>query len=534
MFLLNKNEDKCLLAISKMASSLEGIECSPIQIFSINDHTLGWSRCKQYENLHQFKDGYYLGKLKFTEEACENIIIHEREIRQEEIPPLTNGTIIYINDGRLIVEPLNVTNIYYSNDSVSDMQLLIADSEGYLPSHEGVAILSSVGYLPGNITLFNEIKKIPLLFSYDLHDHLVKQHNHIKYHEPDDNLLIRRLQSIAPDHPNQYLSLTGGKDSRFVFGILNSVGIKPTIVNVQDNETGIVEELAESLKCRLIKIPPAKAYLNPKIYTLATDAQIYASGSTFSLMLPFLHKDALFQTGLFANVILKDGFKSAVKMPGLKRNVYDKCIKMLLSRAKKLQNDLCSFNIYKQLFNYLKEELDFGKKYLNYSTKKEWANWFHYINTGVRWGNAVTMDLSYFSHVVFLLSDLEAVSYGISSKMWDNFAYERVVRLNELVLPNIKTPFATQVKLSNNRLIKAYQKIEFEYFHRFLRMVGDKKVFLTQSKKDLNVSNFILEDPRYFSKYFCKNLNDLLKSDSSYSLKRAAITIAYVLDYLEK
>ena len=522
------------MAIEKMASSLEGIECSPIQIISLNEYTLGWSRCKQYENLHKFNNVYFIGKLKFTEKACETLIIHDTLFLKEKIPPLTNGTIIYFSEDQFIVEPLNVTNIFYSPDSVSDMQLLIADAEGYIPSHEGVAILSAVGYFPGNITLFKEIKKIPFLCSYDLINRIEINQQTVKYHEPDDLMMIKRLQKIVPEHPEQYLGLTAGKDSRFIFGILNSRGIIPTAIHIESDEQKLVKDLVESLGCPYIFVPQTASRLSRRVYTLATDAQIYATGSALGAISSYINKDSIFHSGTFAGSILKNVFKTAVKIPGPKSKVYDKCIKMLLGSVRYITADLKSVNTYSELFNYLYKELAFGNNYLRLKTKKETANWFYYLHRGIRWGNAAVMELSYFTNPIFLLADLEALSYGISSTLWDNYAYERIVKLNTRLLPTVNTSYKIDVKLSRNPILKLYQKAKFEYFQRFLTMKKHEKEFKLNSQKEYKTRGFDVIEPKSFQKYYSKDIDQLTHSPASFSLKRAAVTIAFVLNYLEK
>lgn len=516
-----------------MIVSLEGIDCGPVQIVNIGEYFLCWSRCRQFENLHKFTNAYYIGKMSFTEQASETLIIHETTINKEDIPPLTNGTIIYLSEDLLIVEPLNITNIFYSLNSVSDMQLLIADAEGYLPSHEGVAVLSAIGYFPGNITLFNEIRKIPFLSSLDLtHNSEISQQS-VHYHEPDDLLMIDRLKQIVPDHPQQFIGMTAGKDCRFVLGIVTSAGKTPSIIHIKTNEEHLVEELADSVNTPLIQVSTATPTLNGRVYTLATDSQIYMYGCTLGVMSSSVNKDSVFHTGIFADLILKDTFKSAVKIPGLQRKIYDKCIHMLLSSVKNFDNILCTFNTYQEIFTYIKKELSFGNKIFQLRKRKEKANWFYYLHRGIRWGNAAVMDLSYFTNVVFLLSDIEAVTYGISSSMWDNFAYDRVLRLNSKLLPNVKTPYAVEVKFSKNPLVKGFQKIQFEYFHRLLVRNKMKKEFRSKSKKEYKPRGFSIREPRYFKNFYNKNFDELMKTPCSYSLKRAAATIAYTLDYLE-
>jgi hypothetical protein len=111
----------------------------------------------------------------------------------EEIHPLSTGARVVTRGGGILVEPFNVSNIFYGVDSISDMQLLIAQAEGHLPSPEGISVLSAVGYFPGNMTLFREIRKIPFRANYDLATRQLTAPQPIPYRGPNDEPISARL-----------------------------------------------------------------------------------------------------------------------------------------------------------------------------------------------------------------------------------------------------------------------------------------------------------------------------------------------------
>ena len=79
--------------------------------------------------------------------------------------------IIQTGGEKLKVFPNEQTNIFYTQNSVSDYQLLIAKNEKLLPDYLRVSTMAACsGFFPGDLTLFKEVKKIsPLLTIYLLY-----------------------------------------------------------------------------------------------------------------------------------------------------------------------------------------------------------------------------------------------------------------------------------------------------------------------------------------------------------------------------
>jgi hypothetical protein len=148
-------------------------------------------------------------------------------------------------------------------------------------------------------------------------------------------------------------------------------------------------------------------------YTLLTDAQIYFRGGQYNKLRSKVERESLYHTGLFADSLIKLAFRSAWKVPDPRRSLYERLVDYALlssvaGDAKGLRADRGSVR------RLLLEEMEFGNRYADWRTSKEAANWFYFLHRGVRWSQATTADLSHYTHVVHLLADVDALSWGIS------------------------------------------------------------------------------------------------------------------------
>ncbi|MFU8773970.1 MAG: hypothetical protein ACNA8H_16315, partial [Anaerolineales bacterium] len=495
MFILTKKETY-KQSLQKMADQLEGIQVGPLIGVKVGDYQLGWMKCKHFENFHAFEDGFLIGKIRFDEKPQDDIIQHTGKM-PSEFHPLLEGTLIRVNGKTIVCEPLNTTNIYYYQDSVSDMQLLIADLERLKPSPEGVAVLATVGYFPGNLTLFNEIKKIPFLLKYDVSQKKTIGNTKIEIHKPDDNRLIERLVEIVPEHPRQYLGISAGYDSRFVLGILLRGKINLELIHLLSiEETDLVKQIASVLNLPLHIVEDKAKPFNTYAYSLATDAQIYLGGGGYSCTHEYIDPSSLYHNGFYANAVLKNAFKTAMKIPGKIESIYHKLIDhALLSNVNSEIIGLKHFNQKNELREYLERELDFGKHYFEMKTKKEWANWFSYLHLGLRWCKATTADLSYFTQPIFLLSDIVALTYGISSSAWSNFKNDRVRAMNRILLPYLDVAYSGGQITYNNTITNSINKVKYEYFNRLMVYMRGRKAFREKSREAKLFSEVEINEP---------------------------------------
>ena len=165
MFLLSDRRQGVHRALQRLRSEIAAhVESGPIHLEDIAGRTLGWFACRPTDNVHRFRDGRLIGALSYAEAIQTDAHVHAGDM-PETVDPVWGGVKIF-DTGRL--QPIGTPNVYYSSKSVSDMQLLIADLEGHQPGQIGFALLSQVGYFPGNLTLFDQIRRIPFRATLDL------------------------------------------------------------------------------------------------------------------------------------------------------------------------------------------------------------------------------------------------------------------------------------------------------------------------------------------------------------------------------
>ena len=537
MFLICTDRDAGIRSVARLSSSLRGITCGPIESVPLKDRWLAWSSCKAHENLHVFADGIIIGKLDFQEPHSDRRIYHVGNM-PAALHPLATGLRISTREHRTLVQPFGITNSFYAGGCVSDMQLLIADVEGFVPSPEGVAVLASVGFFPGNITLFQEIRKIPLLATYDVDTGQLTTSARIPYRTPDDRALLERLKSIVPDHPSQYLALSGGYDSRLVLGVMRQRGILPHLLHFQGAETEAVHSIADQLGLPCTTITDATApLLAPEVYTLITDAQIYFRGGNYSRARNEIRRGSLFHMGLFSDSVVKNTYPKAVRYRRIGTNIQEALVAfaLLLLDGDRIPG-LCEFNSLETLKSYLLQELSFGYEYCSFRTNQEWANWFQYLHAGLRWTPAHVADLSPFVQPVFLLSDLQALSLGISSGAWANFACARLRRLNAGLLPGVTVPYYDAGPYRPQKAMpEAWTKVRSEYLNGdYVRkhVLGLAKPARYQASS-VGVDEEVSVNARDFRRYFTGDFDQIARgADYPRSLRRAAITVGHALQFL--
>src|SRR5690606_29884682 len=131
---------------------------------------------------------------------------------------------------------LGSTLTYFASDTVSDAQLLLAAHDELRPSPSGVALLASLGHFPGDLTLFDEVRRIPLLERWNVAGRFGVRTRTLSLPRPDDDAMIERLVSLVPTEVPHALGLSGGYDSRFMLGILRRAGADVRLVRFTDKE----------------------------------------------------------------------------------------------------------------------------------------------------------------------------------------------------------------------------------------------------------------------------------------------------------
>jgi hypothetical protein len=550
MFLIGPDKAKCMRSISKLASGLDGITVGPTQAVKVARHWLVWSRLKTHENLHTFADGAIIGKLDFSEEPRDTAFVHDEKM-PTTIHPLATAVSVLVQNGATIVEPHNATNVFYGGQHVSDMQLLVADVEGFSPSPEGVAALSIVGYFPGNMSLFGEIRKIPFLERYNLDARELMHHPRLQYQKSNDAAMIARLTQIVPNHPRRYLGISAGYDSRFVLGILRRAGIRPHLIHARGPETDLVERLVEqtNLPCSYFTFADG-AFLAPGVYTLLTDAQIYFRGGNFSVARSSLEGAGLFYTGHFSYPTLKIAYKGPTTRLGIGRHLLGELVGEHVRHFHgETVPGLREFASMETLKRYLAKELAFWDEYCSFRTAKEWSSWFHYLHTDLRWTPAHMADLSCYAHPVFLLSDLRATLLGISSPAWSNYRKDRARSLNAALLPELSVPYYDGTSYESPKGLQGiWGKLKYwplgryaNYLVRAGRIVGyvkDRGPSPTPTgpfPETIFARNLVDFRAQDFAQYFTHDFEHIFSGpEYPHSLKRAAVTVGYTLQFLAR
>jgi len=539
MFVIHQSPDKVRNALLKLRTRFEGlVPCGPVRLEELGDKYLGWFSCRPTDNVHMYTDGFLVGTLSFDEAASSDLQEHSNRL-PESPDPLLGAIKIYKNG---VIEPIGIANAYYSTSAVSDMQLLIADLEGFLPSPMEFAVLTRVGYFPGNLTLFDEVKRIPFLAQYDLSRGSAQAPRLLQVHEPDDKAMIRRLVEIVPQTSwPQFLALSGGIDSRFVLGVLLSAGIRPTLLHGGRTEDDIVRSIAQTLDLRLFwsgnaeTVPPI-SLSHPVPYTAMTDAQIVFRSGKFSMWRRCFPRDSILHVGLFADSSIKNAFKTAWKVPDPRSKLLDRLIHYALLQANVSKaGHLKSFENKCDVTEYLAEHLAYQEHYLEVRGSKSLANWFYYINRGIRWSSASLCEASYFTRPLFILSDLEATLYGLFADSWSNYAHSRARTLNRELLPAVDAPYANGLRsLPDARLLSVLERVGYEYFNRALAYVRDQREVRVDTSLESNVEAIPLARGDLLAPYLTKSPEEVfLDRAVPDRAKRAIITLSHVLDYLQ-
>lgn len=534
MFLIGPDRYRCIRSVARMRSSLECLSCGPIVEVTEGELTLVWFSCKPSDNLHIYSDGYIIGKTSF-EEPISTDAYHHAHPMPAQLHPLLQSTRIRKCGGTLTVEPNHITPIFYSGNTASDMQLLLADLHGYLPDDMRVATLCCVGYFPGNLTLFHEIQKIPFLADYNLHRQHLRRIGSYDYHAPDDEEMVRTLIDNTPGNMPSYLGISGGYDSRFVLAILLHSSKRPRLVHIEDGEDEIVRALASRLDLEVEFCTADVPGLPAELYTLMTDAQIYFKGGQYSKLRNHLPMNSLYYTGLFADPILKNAWRTAWKAPALHRGLFERIVDhALLSTTPdtlaRMQADISR----SELKSFLMQQLSYIREYYPFKRSKEWASWFYYMNRGIRWSHATVADLSFFTYPVMLLSELKSLSYGISCHAWDNFNKDRVRRLNRSLLPDLDVPyFDGQPVEYQPGIAHCVRKVKREYWDRLLLRQRNLKTYRQRSQKPASSPGLTIPENPEIERYCTAPVTQILQeSGCTISQKRAVITLCHVIEWL--
>lgn len=535
MWIIGPDAARCEAALGKLRSAICELAPGPI----IRRHLPGnlhlvWFRAKPSDNLHEFDDGYVLGKLAFDEASSEDVIKHVGHL-PSALHPLLLSTRLRVTGSSVMVNPNTISPVFYRQAFAADTQLAVALATGARPAPAHFSVLAAVGYLPGTLTLFDEIRKLDLFEVYDLTGKRAARTGSFEPLPADDDAMIQRLTSLVPKASRNAIGISGGCDSRFVLGILLRAGVRPRLIHLESAEAEIVRQLGQALALDTEIVQPSAA-LPGRLYTILTDGQIYFRGGNYSVLRHRLKPNVVYHCGLVASSLLKNGCcQSAWKLPGTKNQFLRRLVRYgLLNTAPPLLGWLRGVRRRADVEGIIWCDYQQWRPLLSNLSRKAAGNWFDYHSSGIRWCYATTLDLQFFCYVVFLLSDLEALRYGIGSSIWSNLQKARVRHLNRLLLPEVQVPYADGLPAdppSGVRLL--LEGLRYEYFDRLKVHLADQKQARAPSilpvPEDLDAKRLDL------SEYLTVPLERLLADERCpRSVKRAAITLAYVLQFLEE
>lgn len=508
-------------------------KANSVERLAVGHHTLLWAGAQERENLHRFTDGLLLGKLEVDEVHHVEVIDHDTPI--PSTLPSIPASVVIRTDGDLVIEPVGVATVFTTGRCASDRQLLLAATLGMRPGPAGVAVVAGIGYYPGNLSMFDEITRIPFLHRWHAGTTSVSAMRSLVLPKPDDEAMIDQLVRTVPNGGVHSVGLSGGLDSRFVLGILLRAGADVKITRFTDGETPLVEEIARTLD---LEITPAGPYyaaddeLSPLQFTLRTDALIWSGVIQHNRLARAIAPDEIYHSGQFSDSINKNAFKTAWKEPDQRGPYWDRLIdRGLLAAVPEVQPDLRHFADKAETRAHVKHAIEFERNYVEFKTKKQWANWVYYMNRGMRWAQAFYDDLSWEANHAFVLSDIDAQLLGIATGFWDNFRNDRAKRLNHMMLPTVTTPYMGGEPLTPRRGASgALAKLEYEYIKRLrVRRAGLKWNAANQGP---SVDLLPATEPAGWSDLFTRPMGEPVPG-GRFGIRRAHLTMASVLTYLE-
>jgi hypothetical protein len=538
MFILSKDK-KVKSSLQFMWNELSHVNSNftPIEEFKFGSFYLYWFSARPQDQLNVYANGFIIGKSSFEEDYKPDSIEKIEFELPESLHPLLQSTIIEIDgDDQLNIIPNGITPIYYSEqNTVSDYQLLIAKYEDLKPDVVLVQTLCGIGYMPGNLTLFDSVQKIPYLFQLSLPSLTLTQIEIFTPERSNDDKLVQQLINVIPEKKEVSLSMSGGMDSRFVLGILLKKGISPELVTMKGNELEIVQNLSKALNLKLeIK---KSTHVNAYDYSLMTDGRIYFRGGNYSQMVNSFHPNKLLYNGLSILPMNENSFASAWKKPGKLETIYEDLIDYaLIQRVPDLGFQSFTSPVPKaDMKSFLSQKLSFGKNYFKFKTRKQWGIWFYHLHRGLTWTPAHLADLSFYIYPVFILSDKKASEIGISSTAFENYNKERLRKMNQKLFKTARIDYSDRRKFgSQSSFILPFSKIYNEYFRKFFKR-------FQQLKKDpsQNNNNWFEEvkgcQADTFRNYFKEDFETTLSSQQTrFNEKRTAVTLNHILLFLEK
>jgi hypothetical protein len=529
MFLVTENARRGESALRTLLTSLP-VTHGPLHLIDLGGHQLAWSRVQANENLHHYDDGVLLGKLAVDEAPMDDPIRHRGPL-PSSFAALLPGVVIRSGPPRT-VEPIGTTNVFHCGTSVSDRQLLLAAHDDLQPSPIRVAILSTVGYFPGNLTMFAEIERVPFLHRWAPLTRTAARIRELTLPRPDDDALVDRLVSNVPKDVPAPIGLSGGYDSRFVFGVLRRATPQARILRFTDPETDIVQTIAREVGVEVVTaggLTDQDHRHEPGAFTLMTDAMIWCGSHQSNRLRRFLGPTDAYHSGHFADSIIKNAFKTAWKVPRPDRPYWPHLVATAVTPRARTTPVLRSSNTREEIVDDVLGALAYQRDYADFRSRKQWANWVYFMNRGLRWAQASYGDLTFYANPLHVLSDLDAQLLGIVTSGWSNFSNDRARLMTHRLLPEVTVGYHNgQSVVPNDGLRRAIDKVEYEYVERV--RTRRKALARLASRKPHFADDAAVDPPGWDRLY--NEPSSVAAASGPYGVGHAAVTVSHVLAFL--
>jgi hypothetical protein len=293
-------------------------------------------------------------------------------------------------------------------------------------------------------------------------------------------------------------------------------------------------ELLHSEDERLAVVPPI-SQVAPLPHTLMTDAQIIFAAGGLSKWRSHFTPRTILHLGVCGDPILKAPYSAVRRIPGPYRGYYPSLIRrVMLSTMPVTAPLLRHWNRHEDLFHFLAEELADQPGPLPTRNRKAIANWFSYMNRGLRWTSAITAEASFFARPTFILSDYQATLFGLITGATANWAHARARSLTGRLLPQVDTPYADGLPVrpaESWRMVP--ERIGYEFpLRAWAHRPGGTSPHGSPDSTSISHAHALMT-PASLSAFTTREPDLIVKDPAAPDrFKRALITLSHVLTYL--
>lgn len=513
------------------------VPTGPVHVVPLGpDREVAWFRLRATDALHVHPDGVLLGLRSLdAPDDGDSPVHHDDPVPTAGAPHVPSTTVTAAG----VVRPHGTTSAYWCGSRVSDSQLVLADALGLRPSDLGVAILAAVGYLVGDETLFEEVRRITLGHRLDLGT--ARQEPAEAGPRPvpgtGDGALVERLVGLLPRSGDHHVALSGGLDSRIVLGLVRAAGLDPAAVSLRnlegDHDAAARVAAQAGVESRVLPRGVVPEQVPDEVHTLVTDAQLYVGGTRWSRLGALVPDEGIVHLGLAGEGVFKNAFPSVWKRPVRERDVSRVAVERgLLSAMPDHLRGLRRPVGRSELATRLQERFAPLDALVPLATRKQHADWLFFHSRALRWAQASAAELLSARPVCTAL-DLDAWLIASRSGAWENHAHQRGRRLAHRLLPEVDEPLASGLPAVPPRgPAGVRERVEYDYLTRYrLRRRARHGAPLPTVARVVEAPALT---PPSLLEHIAVPLDDLAAAGASLTTRRAARTLADVVRYLER